>query len=143
MIEQVLDHIHNYFVVETCQGEFTIKNGSIDIDPGFLQDGQYFKIIGSVFNDGIHIYPDCELRDEKFNGSVWAMAVPPAVIALSGEISDWVNKYGKVVDSPYQSESFGGYSYSKGSASSGSGVSDNVNWRNVFRDRLNAYRKLS
>lgn len=142
MIEQVLDYIHNYFVKEKHYGEFTIENGEL-VSIDFLQNGQYFKIIGSIFNNGVHKFPDDILTDEIFTGEIWAMAVPPAVVALSDEIDAWMDKYGESVNSPYQSESFGGYSYSKGSVSSSNGTSDNVSWQNIFRNRLNAYRKLS
>ena len=48
-------------------------------------------------------------------------------------------KYGEKSLSPYQSESFGGYSYTKASASNG----DQVDWKTVFRSRLNRWRKIS
>ena len=51
--------------------------------------------------------------DERFEGAVWALAVPPAVIALAGEITEWQEKNGEAVLSPYTSESFGGYSYTR------------------------------
>ena len=51
----------------------------------------------------------------------------------------WREKYGAVMDSPYTSESFGGYSYTKANGagdSTGSG-----GWQAAFRARLNPYRK--
>ena len=63
-----------------------------------------------------------------------------AVVELADEIAAWREKYGAVMDSPYTSESFGGYSYSKASGagdSTGSG-----GWQSAFRARLNPYRKL-
>ena len=79
------------------------------------------------------------LQDETFDGAVWALAVLKAVVELAGEIAAWQEKYGAVVDSPYTSESFGGYSYSKagGTESGGAG-----GWQAAFRARLNPYRKL-
>lgn len=119
---------------------FTIKDGAIS---GLsLKDGQYFRIIGSVFNDGVHQYNEEILADETFTGAVWAMAVPPAVIALSGEIDSWVAQYADVVSSPYTSESFGGYSYSRaGAGGSGSG-SDTPTWQSTFASRMNVWRKI-
>ena len=117
LLEEVCGYLHNYFIHEIHTGDFSIVNGSIDVD--FLQNGQYFRIVGSVFNDCVCQYPADDLHDEEFSGSVWAMAVPPTVIALAGEIEDWIEKYGDTMNSPYQSESFGGYSYSKGSGNSG------------------------
>lgn len=140
MLEQVLSEIHNWFQREIVPGEYTIENGSIALP--FLQDGQYFRICGSVFNDGLHQYgPDMEaLTDETFDGSIWALAVPKAVADLAGEIAVWQETYGSAVDSPYSSESFGGYSYTKASGAGGSAGS--CGWQAVFRARLNPYRKL-
>lgn len=136
MLEQILDFIHNYFVKDIMAGGFTISGGSVE---GLhLLNGQYFKIVGSVLNDGVYCYPTDALVDEQFDGEIWAMAVPPSVIALSTEIQIWVSKYGNSVDSPYQSESFGGYSYTKGSNSAGS----SINWQDVFRGKLNRWRKI-
>ena len=98
--------------------------------------GQYFWIRGSVFNDGLHVYPAADLTDEDFDGVIIAMAVPRALIALSDEIKAWVDKNGQ--ESPYTSESFGGYSYSK--ATNAQGLA--VGWRDVFRARLNPWRKI-
>lgn len=140
MLEQVLTHLHNWFQVGIYPGTYTIQDGGIALP--FLRDGQYFRICGSIFNDGLHRYgPEMELlQDETFDGAVWSLAVPKAVVELAGEIAAWQEKYGAVVDSPYTSESFAGYSYSKASGagdSTGSG-----GWRAAFRARLNPYRKL-
>lgn len=140
MLEQILDYIHNYFVKDVHSGVFRVSDRSLQVD--FLQEGQYFKVVGSVFNDGIHKYPDDALVDEVFTGTVIAMAVPPSVIALSLEIEDWMDKYGSVANSPYQSESFGGYSYTKGSISNSNGGSNTADWRSVFGSRLNHWRKI-
>lgn len=137
MLEQILDYIHNYFEKDVVTGKYTISSGTIELD--FLKCGQYFRICGSTFNDGVYQYPTVDLVDETFCGAVWAMAVPPAVIALSTEVDEWLDRYGKDTESPYQSESFGGYSYSKASGSSGNG---NIGWKDVFRDRLNRWRKI-
>lgn len=139
MLEEVLTHIHNWFQVGIYPGTYTIKDGNITLP--FLRNGQYFRIVGSVFNDGLHRYgPDMEaLIDETFDGSVWALAIPKAVIALAGEIGDWQEKNGAVASDIYQSESFGGYSYTKAVDSTTGGA---VTWESTFRARLNPYRKL-
>ena len=140
MLEQVLSEIHNWFQRDIVSGTYTIQDGGITLP--FLRDGQYFRIMGSVFNDGLHRYrTDMEpLEDETFTGAVWALAVPKAVVELAGEISAWQKKYGAVIDSPYTSESFGGYSYSK---SGGAEAGASGGWQAAFRARLNPYRKLS
>ena len=138
MLEQVLMNIRNWFTVEggIHSGTFSIKDGSITLP--FLADGQYFRIIGSVFNDGLHKYPAADLVDEKFSGAIWALAIPPAVVDLADEIQKWQEKNGEAAAGIYQSESFGGYQYSKQTASDGGQLTV---W-SVFRKRLNQWRKL-
>ena len=138
MLENVLKEIHNWFQREIIPGTYTIQDGRITLP--FLLPGQYFRIVGSVFNDGLHRYgPDMEaMEDETFEGAVWALAVPKAVVELAGEIAAWQEKYKDTVDSPYTSESFGGYSYSKAGSVDGS----SGGWQAAFQSRLNPYRKL-
>ena len=139
MLEQVLMNIRNWFTVDggIYSGTFTIKDGGVTLP--FLANGQYFRICGSVFNDGLHQYPEDDLTDETFNGTIWALAIPSAVVDLADEISKWQEKNGEASVSPYQSESFGGYSYSKATDSASGGA---VTWQSAFRSRLNAWRKL-
>ena len=142
MLEQILDFIHNYFVKEVHCGVFKIEDGKLQVD--FLQQNQYCKIVGSVFNDKVYKYNSGGLTDEEFEGQVWAMAIPPSLIALASEITAWNTKYGDAVSSPYQSESFGGYSYSKSSGQGKDGTTkSNYDWRDVFASRLNHWRKIS
>ena len=97
--------------------------------------------------DGIKNDDDTDvagLSDEDFNGTICAMAVPPAVVALSGEINQWVEKYSDVVNSPYTSESvIGVYSYEKARNSLVGGGNSMFSWQEVFDKRLNRWRKVS
>ena len=139
MLEQVLMNIRNWFPVKggIHSGTFTIKDGSITLP--FLLTNQYFRIVGSVFNDGLHQYPAVDLTDETFTGSVWALAVPKAVIDLADEIQKWQEKNGAASISPYQSESFGGYSYSKATDAETGGA---VTWQSAFKRQLSVWRKI-
>ena len=139
MLEQVLMHLKNWFLVPggIHEGTYTIEDGGITLP--FLANGQYFRICGSVFNDGLHQYPASDLKAETFEGTVWALAVPQSVIDLASEIEAWKTKNGDASVSPYQSESFGGYSYSKATDSASGGA---VTWQSAFSSRLNAWRKL-
>ena len=136
MLEQVLMHLKNWFLVPggIHEGTYTIEDGSIALP--FLLDGQYFRIVGSVFNDGLHQYPE-SLIDETFTGSVWALAVPKSVIDLAADISAWQEKNGDA--GPYSSESFGGYSYTRSTDEKTGGP---VTWQSVFRPRLAKWRKI-
>ena len=138
MLTDICAELRNWFVVPNGVHiqAYTISGGSIaPLD--FLREGQYFRIIGSVFNDGIHQYPASDLTDEVFNGAVWAMAVPPTLIALSAEIEEY-NKSDAGKASPYISENFGGYSYTKATDANGVPIS----WQKAFASRLNKWRKL-
>ena len=136
MLETVLQNLNNWFLVPdgVHAGEFTVQGGQITLP--FLQTGQYFRVVGSVFNDGLHQYPVADLTDETFTGSVWALAVPKAVIELAEEIAAWQTKNGD--PGPFTSESFGGYSYSKATNASGMAVG----WQDVFKSRLNDWRRI-
>ena len=142
MLTELCAELRNYFLrdreADIHYGQYTISGGSIDLP--FLLNGQYFRIVGSLLNDGVYQYPADGLADEVFTGAVWAMAVPPAVIALAAEIDGWNKANADALASPYQSESFGGYTYSKGNSSSGTGGYD---WKDQFSNRLNKYRRLS
>ena len=143
MLTELCQELNNWFEREKRSGSFRIENGMLEAD--FLLPGQYFRVMGSLFNDGVHQYGNDFLNDEDFTGSVWSLAIPVAVIKLSEDIDAWRAKYeapDSSAMSPYMSESFGGYSYSKGSAISGTGTGGATSWRTSFASRLNAWRKL-
>lgn len=148
MLTEICAYLRNYFPphmhghetgVDVFKGTFTISGGLISpLD--FIQDGQYFRIIGSVFNDGVYKKPansqvNSLLVDETFEGTIWAMALPPQVIALSSEIKDYCDANGI---SPFTSESFGGYSYTKATGDNG-GV---MSWQEAFKSKLNIWRRV-
>ena len=137
MLEAVLTHLHNWFPAKDGKhaGAFVIASGVLLPEIGLLP-GQYYRIRGSVFNDGLHRAGDADdiLTDEAFDGEVWALAVPRAVQELAVEASEWAEK-NPVTDKV--SESFGGYSYSRWQSASG-GVGG---WQAAFASRLNAWRR--
>lgn len=128
-------------------GTFTISGHTITpLD--FIQTGQYFRIVGSAMNDGVYVNTVDGLKsltDETFTGAIWEMSVPRAFLALCTDISAWRAK-NETADSanmsPYMSESFAGYSYSKGSGAMVNGAST-ITWQRQFASRLNAWRRLN
>lgn len=132
MIDAICASLRNYFVVEIVDGEYTVTDGGITLP--FLAAGQFFRVVGSVFCDGVYRCGDKLPADETFDGAIWAMAIPPTLEELAAEIEEWKQKNAEVINSPYQSESFGGYSYTKGS--------DSASWQGAFAKRLNRWRKL-
>lgn len=136
---ELLMHLRNFFPGMKWQffgEEITEKRLSL---PG-LENGDYYLIEGSRRNDGIHVYGNQDLRNEVFSGTVTEICVPDALLNLLDEINQWQEKNGEAVASPYQSESFGGYSYTKANVSNGNGES--MSWKTAFGPRLRAWRKL-
>lgn len=146
MLTELCQEIRNWFDRdrEKWFGEITISSNTVYVDGTEIEliNGQHFRIIGSLLNDGVYEYP-ATLKDEVFKGAVWSMGIPPSVVELAERISQWTTDNKAVIDSPYNSESFGGYSYSKSGSGSGSSSSGNpADWRNHFADDLNRWRKL-
>lgn len=138
MLEQVLLSLRNWFVADKRTGRVRIEGGSLVPPTGLdLKDGQYIRITGSTFNDGLHRWPCTGMTDEEFVGTVWALAVPRAVIDLADEIEAWQTEHAEELGSPYASESFGGYSYTRVG-----GDGSPITWRQQFKARLDPWRKL-
>ena len=141
MLTEICNYLKNWFDYDQPKfyGKFKIENGVLhsvnDCDMGI--------ITGSVLNDGVYTLSD-ELEDEEFDGAVWLMAVPKDVKNVAIEIQEWQSKYGGVDSSamsPYQSESFGGYSYSKGGTGNTSSSSVPT-WQSIYADRLARHKKI-
>ena len=159
MLTELCGYLRNWFQDEKLYGDFKIADGLISYADGTelpLQEGQYFRVIGSVFNDGVYKYANSVsstessaddsslLKDEEFDGSVWTMKVPPDFVALANDIKAWQDKNGSLDSaamSPFSSESFGGYSYSKSSGNTADG-SSGASWQSVFGNRIMRYRKV-
>jgi len=154
MLTELCSYLRNYFLRDYSDPDAYIHHGTFEVADGqiqalpFLLPGQYFRVIGSVFNDGVWQYQPGEeapaMTDETFEGSVWAMSVPPAVLSLAQDIESWETANADALNSPYQSESFGGYSYSKASGSGvGGSGSAAYGWQDQFAKQLAPYRRAS
>lgn len=142
MLTEICQYLKNWFDrgQPKFYGQITLSDDEIIFDGlsigDFVKNGQYIRIVGSALNDGVYQFPVQGTMDETFDGAVWAMAIPPAVVRLANEIKEWSTKYGTVeapAMSPYNSESFGGYSYSKGAGTE-------TSWQSVFASRLAQWR---
>lgn len=144
--------LRNWFDVDRHIGNFEIENGTIDLD--YLVEGQFYRIVGSIQNDGVvycnegklyHIigvddegnYEMVACTDETFNGAVWVLALPPNFLQTYLTMCEWENKNKEALSGAYASESFGGYSYSLGT-SGGEGLS----WQNHFKKDLERWQKI-
>lgn len=147
MLTEICAEIKNYFTYENDKhfGDFQIVDGLII--PSFDIPTDYIRIEGSHLNNGVHKVSDNDLVDEgEFHGSVWVMSPPKAFLELVKEIEDWQAKNGALDSpamSPFNSESFGGYSYSKsGGNASGGSSSAGASWQAAFATRLTMYRRI-
>lgn len=148
MLTEVCQYLRNWFDYDAAHnrlpswsGTFEIIGGEIPELEGRLIYGQYYRIIGSLLNDGVHQYPADDLQDETFTGTIQSMAIPRALITLVDDISAWREKNHKRLNSPYQSESWDGYSYtlkSSGDANGGGGLT----WQSQFAAQLAPWRKI-
>lgn len=134
MLYEVMRHIHNFFPTDKCEeGTFAITGGVLNLP--FVKDGQYIYIEGSTMNDGVYQYPLSELDDETFKGFITIINPPKAFLSLVSEIERYEAEN---MASPYQSESFGGYSYTRATNKNG----DIAGWQDVFKSKLNVWRKI-
>lgn len=145
MLTEICGYLNNYFDVERHKGDIKIQSGVIYCNEKQIniESGQHFALFRKNFVVGVYKYGTDTLSDKEFIGAVWLMDVPQAVTSLVNEIKAWQDKYGgadSAANSPFQSESFGGYSYSKGSSSSGGSA---ITWRDMFGSRLSQYKKVS
>ena len=147
MLERVLTHIHNFF----DHGSFylsdcTIEGGRLPRSVT-LPEGVWYRIEGSLLNDGLHRHVAPDLNDETFAGTVTVCAVPNALLDIVEEIQEWVDANAearaKAASTPYQSESFDGYSYNLRGDLSGSTGHELTGWQSAFATELNAWRKMS
>lgn len=148
VLTELCTYLNNWFARDQKRvyGDIAIEDGGITNDDFLeeIQTNQYFRIVGSVFNDGVYKYDDTlELIDEEFDGAIWLMAIPKEVLKIADDIAKWQAQY-EAIDSPnmspYNSESFGGYSYSKASGTGSNGASGN-SWQGVFGSKLSNWRK--
>ena len=148
MLTEICASIRNYFTYEGDRhfGDFAIADGQIT--PSFDIPTDYIRIVGSHKNDGVHVRGEqgFGLIDEgEFHGAVWVMSPPADFLALAAEIAAWQDKYGGVDSeamSPFNSESFGGYSYSKSAGTGAAGIGAAGTWQAAYAARLNIYRRL-
>ena len=145
MIGEICAEIKNYFTYEGDKhiDNYAISDGQISPVVDFPTD--YIRIIGSRLNDGVHKKnKDGEfvLQDEEFHGAIWIMSPTDDFLSLVAEIEAWQAKNGganSAAMSPFSSESFGGYSYSKASGANGG---SSLTWKDQYGSRLNQYRRI-
>lgn len=147
MLTEICGYLNNYFDVERHYGHIRVQGGVVYCDEKqiSMDAGQYFALFRKNFVLGVYKYGTDTLEDKQFDGAVWLMDLPQAFLSLVAEITAWQAKYGGVDSaavSPFNSETFGGYTYMKGSSSNSvqGAVTD---WQGIYRSRLAQYKKVS
>lgn len=136
MLEKIIAYLNNDFRVSNDEPEtheWEIVGGTLTVPD--VREGQYVRIFGSLFNDGVRKYPLTGLTDETFTGCVIPLAIPRVILTLAEEIETWSEKNQPTA---FTSESFGGYTYSKATKANGTAAG----WREVFADDLKPYKKM-
>lgn len=150
MLSRVCRYLKNYFVKTTTgNGDVTVADNKVFFNGSEIEmnEGQYFALAGLNYVYGVYAYGD-ELEDSTFEGAVWIMQVPKDVLDVVERMAAWEEANGGVDSeamSPFQSESFGGYSYSKASGGSGkvgSSVFDNAEYASVLSPFKKAVLKV-
>lgn len=146
VLEEVLNHIHNWFVRDSrVFTNLVISGGEMPEElREYVPDGIFYRIQGSFMNDGVHSTDDPLLEDEVIERAVVSrLAIPRVLLDMVDEIAEWEEKYGEVAKGPFFSEEFGGYSYEiRGYSSYGAAASSSSGWRLAFADRLAPWRKM-
>lgn len=145
-LDMVLQSIHNHFEASSFDVRgCSISGGVISAD---IPNGAWYRIDGSLLNDGMHKHPDTTLEDETFDGTITICRIPKPLLDVVEEVDAYLaassDALAKVAASPYASESFGGYSYSLRSDLTGGGSGGGAGgWQSVFARRLRPWRKLA
>ena len=145
MLTEICQYLHNYFEYEKLFGDVIVTASSVSANGKIvaLEEGQYFALFRGRIPLGIFKNGD-ELKPRHFEGAVWLLDIPDAILNADTWAENWKAKNGSVdsvANSALNSESFKGYSYSKGTnkeGKDGSSIFDNAQ----FSAMLNPYRKL-
>lgn len=135
-VADVMRQCRNFFETGWADGTFDISGNAL---PEF-EDG-FIYISGSRYHDGVWYVSGGYLTgrdvggipDESFTGRVWVLSPPLDFLDTVKAIQEYDEKNPV---GAYQSESFGGYSYTRGGNGNGGG------WRETFADALTPYRRM-
>lgn len=137
-VETVMRYCRNYFLNGGTfyEGQITVTNEGVSPD----MNTEWVYIKGSRNNDGLHspaYARDGEssaLYPEVFSGKLYGLKIPRDFILLCKKIAE----YNSANDTALPvSESFGDYSVSRGTGSSGI-----ASWQDAFQRQLTPYQRM-
>ena len=142
-MEAAMRYANNRFDADGggASGTFSIEGGTMAVDGP--KAGQWLWVEGSALNDGLWRYPLSGMADEEFEGRVLFLRVPRGFEAVCREIAEWQAANAEALSGPYQSESFGGYSYSMAGGGAQGNEAPAAAWQLRFGARLRPWRRLS
>lgn len=135
-VEAVMRECKNYFERGYKDGVFTWRSGTLENTP----KAPFIFVSGSAADGVYRLSPSGKPEvketpfDESFPGRVWKLYPPDSFLSLCEEISSFEAKNPA---GAMQSESFGAYSYSRGSGAHGA-----LTWQEAFASRLNPFRRM-
>lgn len=130
-VAAVMRQVRNFFDRGYMDGRFTIAGSVLSPAPA----APWIAISGSLYNDGVYPLSGgflAGVTDEVFTGRVWLLYPPKDFLDLCNEMSAYDDKH---PPGAYQSESFGGYSYTRSAGDGGA-------WQQAYKDRLTPYRHM-
>lgn len=140
MLSRICVYLKNYFETERIIGDVVISDGVITVDgvEVELADGEYFALFHEHYAYGVFQNGADYVEDNSFRGAVWRMDVPDSILDAMKWALEWEAKNGNPDDnanSAFNSESFGGYTYTKAQSSMstiGSTVFNNAKFKSML-----------
>ena len=145
IVEQVMRECNNFFLSGQSEGgKYEISSGVITpYDPDMWVVGQYIRLEGSLLHDGVYLLSDTTMTltgatdEPEFVGTIKGLRPPLDFLEICLDVERFVDKAAKS-DPSLVSESYRGYSYNRGTNSSGMPAT----WADAFADRLSKYRRM-
>ena len=135
-VAAVMRQCRNFFQTGYMDGTFRITGNALpDVDSPwvFISGSRYHDGVWQLFNGYLTGRSVDGLQDEEFTGRVWLLSPPPDFLDLCKDIASYEEKnpVGAMA-----SESFGAYSYTRGT------VNGSTGWADVFSASLIPYRRM-
>ena len=141
---EVMRYCANFFEHGYIDADFTVSEDGVLSPIDGIVSGQYVAVQGSTLHDGVYRIEGGRLDAgsafvpaEVFSGRIWLLHPPADFLNVCRMVEAFENASGKV-NGPFQSESFGAYSYTRASGANG-GL---LTWQEAFSSRLRPYVKM-
>ena len=138
----------NFFVDSYESGVFVLSNKKISLANEY-KIGQYLLLTGSILNDGVYKITDIsswvhelEISEDIFevwDGTIYALRIPPDFLQLAAEIQTFLESPGGAI-SPYISETvLNVHSWAR---ATNKDTGAPAGWQIMFADKLSPFRRM-